>query len=261
MAQIIAITNQKGGVGKTTTSINLASALAMTRRRVLLVDLDAQGNATTGSGIDKSQVQPTVSEVVLNGLPASEAIQKCHGYHLLPANSELTRTKILLAEIDGREFRLRDQLATLAETYEFVLIDCPPSLDMLTVNALVAANSILIPMQCEYFALEGVSDLIDTIETIRESVNPELRIEGLLRTMYDPRNRLTREVSAELQNHFGDLLYRTTVPRNVRLAEAPSHGLPITHYARKSRGAIAYLAMAGELLRRAELTPSPETVT
>jgi len=260
MAQIIAITNQKGGVGKTTTSINLAAALAMTRRRVLLVDLDAQGNATTGSGIDKEQVMPTVAEVLLNGVPVTAAIQQCQGHHLLPANSELTRTKVLLTELEGREFRLKEQLAEVADSYDYILIDCPPSLDILTVNALVAADAILIPMQCEYFALEGLSDLINTIDTIRDTVNPDLRIEGLLRTKYDPRNRLTREVSLELQTHFGELLYRTAIPRNIRLAEAPSHGLPITHYAKTSRGAIAYLAMAGELLRRAEICSTAEVI-
>jgi len=252
MGKILAVTNQKGGVGKTTTSVNLAASLAETGRRVLLVDLDAQGNATMGSGIDKHEIERTGYDL-LTGLidihsviiPASDA-----GYDLLPGNADLTAAEVELMQKDDRERRLRAALAYVQNDYDLIIIDCPPSLNMLTVNALAAAHGVLIPIQCEYYALEGLSALLDTVEQVRSAVNPELQIEGLLRTMYDARNRLANEVSAQLLSHFGSKVYRTIIPRNVRLAEAPSHGLPVLRYDKSSRGASAYLALAGEFIRR-----------
>lgn len=254
MAKIFAIANQKGGVGKTTTAVNLAASLAATRKRVLLIDLDPQGNATTGSGVNKQDLALTVCDVLLNRTPVSEVIVRVEtsGFDVLPGNADLTAAEVGLLNEIGREKRLSIALKPVTDNYDFILIDCPPSLSMLTVNGLSAANGVIIPMQCEYFALEGMADLLGTIEGIREMVNPALEIEGVLRTMYDPRNSLTNDVSAQLAAHFQDKLYRTCIPRNVRLAEAPSFGLPALVHDKTSRGALAYLALAGEVLRRLE---------
>jgi len=254
MSKIIAITNQKGGVGKTTTCINLAASLAATKRRVLLVDMDPQGNATMGSGIDKREMTQTTCELLLGEAETGQVLQRNElvNYDVLPANSDLTAAEVTLMQKLGKERRLRVVLADIQDNYDYILIDCPPSLNMLTLNALVAADSVMIPMQCEYYALEGLSALLETIENVRQSVNPQLKIEGLLRTMFDPRNNLANDVSGQLIVHFPDQVYRTVIPRNVRLAEAPSHGLPVIHYDKNSRGALAYLALAGEILRRNE---------
>jgi chromosome partitioning protein len=255
MKRVIAIANQKGGVGKTTTAVNLAASLAATQRRVLLIDLDPQGNATMGCGVEKSTVEYGSCEVLLGDCTAEQAIVALTqgNFSILPTNQDLTSAEVrLLMSNEGREQRLREALVPVRDRFDLIIIDCPPSLNMLTLNALVAADSVIVPMQCEYYALEGLSSLAATIEQVRDAVNPVLHIEGILRTMYDPRNNLSTEVSGQLMEHFGDTVFRTVIPRNVRLAEAPSFGKPVLLHDKDSRGALAYLALAGEMIRREE---------
>jgi len=255
MGKIIAVTNQKGGVGKTTTCINLGASLAATKRRVLVVDMDPQANATAGSGVDRRNLALSSYDMLMGHASVREVVVAAEkaGYDLVPTNGDLTAAEVELLSVEGRERRLREALAPVRDQYDFILVDCPPSLNMLTINALVAADSVMIPMQCEYYALEGLTALLDTVAKVRATVNPHLELEGLLRTMYDPRNNLANDVSGQLLAHFGDKVYRTIVPRNVRLAEAPSHGLPVIAYDRASRGAVTYLALAGEVLRRGDI--------
>ncbi|WP_337922085.1 ParA family protein [Vibrio cholerae] len=255
MGKIVAIANQKGGVGKTTTCINLAASMAATKRKVLVVDLDPQGNATMASGVDKYQVDSTAYELLVEDAPFDQVVcRKTTGhYDLIAANGDVTAAEIKLMEVFAREVRLKNALASVRDNYDFIFIDCPPSLNLLTINAMAAADSVLVPMQCEYFSLEGLTALMDTISKLAAVVNDNLKIEGILRTMYDPRNRLANEVSDQLKKHFGSKVYRTVIPRNVRLAEAPSHGKPAMYYDKQSAGAKAYLALAGEMLRREEI--------
>lgn len=257
MTKIIAIANQKGGVGKTTTCINLCASLAAIKRKVLLIDMDPQGNATVGSGVAKQQASEsrvTVKEVLLTHAQIETGLIKTvSSYDLLPADDELTIAEIQLLKQNQREFRLKNALYQLSIQYDFILIDCPPTLNILTVNALVAASGVLIPTPCEYFALEGLASLLKTIDNIRMVANPRLKIEGLLRTMYDGRNRLTHEVTEQLSTHFGNKLYTTVIPRNIRLAEAPSFGLPALLHDPRSVGATAYLALAGEMSKQSEI--------
>jgi chromosome partitioning protein len=254
VSRVIAVTNQKGGVGKTTTCVNLAASLVAIKRRVLVIDLDPQGNATMGSGIEKNTLRYSVLDVLTQRADVDQVLHTNTpaGYDLLPSNGDLTAAEVELLQVDQKEARLRMALSELQHQYDFVLIDCPPSLNMLTVNALACADSVLVPMQCEYYALEGISALLNTVKLIKNNLNQKLVIEGILRTMYDPRNSLTNDVSHQLINHFGDLVYRTVIPRNVRLAEAPSHGLPALMYDKQSRGSVAYLALASEFIRQQE---------
>jgi chromosome partitioning protein len=253
MTRVLAIANQKGGVGKTTTTVNLAAALAKSGQRVLIVDIDPQGNATMGSGVDKRSLQHSIYQVLL-GLATVDSVRVASdtgGYDIVPANRELAGAEVEMVALDHRESRLRMALERVAGDYDFVLLDCPPALNLLTLNGLVAADAVVIPMQCEYYALEGLSDLVNTIRKVREHLNARLEIEGLLRTMFDPRNLLAQQVSAQLEQHFGDKVYAAIIPRNVRLAEAPSYGTPAVNFDAACKGSQAYLGLAQEMLRRA----------
>ena len=251
MTRVIAVANQKGGVGKTTTSLNLGASLAVYGSKVLLIDLDPQGNATMGAGVEKNSLERSVYEWLIDGALPGSVIWKCPGsFDLAPANGDLTAAEVALLGEERRELRLRERIEALPAPYDYVFVDCPPTLNILTLNALVAADGALIPIQCEYYALEGLTALLETIEQVRARANPGLVVEGLLRTMYDPRNKLTLEVSRQLMQYFGEQVFRTVIPRNVRLAEAPSHGRPVIFYDRLSKGAVAYLALANEIAQK-----------
>ena len=258
MVKILAVTNQKGGVGKTTTAVNLSACLADLGQRVLMIDLDPQGNATTGCGVVKRAALPTVYQILIGRSTLAQArIRTEFGFDILPANRELAGAEVELIEIEGREHRLREALVPVLGDYDFILMDCPPALNMLTVNGLVAAHAVMIPMQCEYYALEGLTDLVATLKRVRANLNSKLEIEGLLRTLFDSRSTLTQQVSGELVEHFGAKVYRTIIPRNVRLAEAPSYGKPVIAFDRSSKGAQAYQALAQEMLERRDgVTPA-----
>ena len=251
MAKVLAVTNQNGGVGKTTTAVNLSASLAALGQRVLMIDLDPQGNATTGCGVMKREALPTVYQILIGRSTLEQSrIHTEFDFDILPANRELAGAEVELIGLENREYRLRDALNAAGDQYDFVLLDCPPALNMLTVNGLVAAEAVMIPMQCEYYALEGLTDLVTTLRKVRGNLNPVLEIEGLLRTMFDPRMTLMQQVSGELESHFGDKVYKSIIPRNVRLAEAPSYGKPVIAFDRASKGAQAYLALAQEMLDR-----------
>jgi chromosome partitioning protein len=255
MGNIFAVTNQKGGVGKTTTTVNLAASLAATGKEVLLIDLDPQGNATTGCGVDKETIEVSSYDVIMTAAKASDAILKPEAlsFSVMPTNADLTAAEVQLLEVKLREHRLRLALESTREKYDYILIDCPPSLSMLTVNALVAAKGVIIPIQCEYYALEGLTSLLKTVERVKQRANPALEVTGLIRTMFDARNNLSNQVSRQLINHFSDKVFHCIIPRNVRLAEAPSHGMPVIDYDRSSRGSIAYMALASEFLRKQKM--------